>query len=686
MSKPTYEELEKRVWELEQKAQEVEKTALRERERYRTLFEGIGDAVLVHRVAKPGQRGTFVEVNDVACKRYGYSREEFLNLTVADINLPNPVVDLSNVIKEVVEKKHILLETIHLTKDGRQIPVEIQGHVIPMEGEPTVIAIARDITERKKWEKSLQEAHEQLEKRILERTVDLQKSESQYKRLLEEIPGILYQFSVKKGGCFYSPRVALVLKYPLEHFYGAPYFWRDCIHPEDQAKVQEAIKNFQGGIDFDLEYRIKDAAGVWHWFSDRSIGRWSDGDDIIIEGLAIDITEQKNAELERLKLVNQLREVQRMEAIGTLAGGIAHDFNNILAAIIGYSEMAVEIIPPDNDARPMVQHVLNAGNRAKELVKQILTFSRQGTGERKPVQIQKMAWEAIKLLEATIPKSIQIETRIEDTCGPVMADSTQIHQVLMNLCTNSYHAMREHGGVLQVVITQVKYSPPTAPRYTRNDTDDYVLMEVLDTGHGMTKAVMERIFDPYFTTKKKGEGTGLGLSVVHGIISSHNGYITVESEPGKGTCFQIYLPVIQQVADAPSVEQIKIPQGKNEHILFVDDEELLADMGQQVLTRVGYRVTAFSNAQEALNDFQEHPHDYQLVITDMSMPKMSGTELGQKLLKIRPDIPLILFTGFSEMMDENRAKKLGFKGFVMKPMVTSKLAAIIRKVLDENTP
>ncbi len=685
MNKPTYEELEQQVRELECKANEVEKAAQREKERYRTLFEGIGDAIFVHRIGAPDELGTFLEVNNIACSRLGYTREELLNMSPMEINAPGLDVNIPALIQELLEKKEMLTEAVHVAKDGKHIPVEIHAHVIPIEGEMTVISITRDITERKKWEKKLQETHEQLEKYIQERTVDLQKSEAQYKRLLEEIPGMLYQFSVKRGGRFYSQRVATILKYPLIHFYESPSLWHDCIHPEDIGKVDEAIDLFKVGTDFDLEYRIKDATGEWHWFSDRSIGRWTESDDMIIEGLAVDITKQKKAEQEQLKLMNQLREVQRMEAIGTLAGGIAHDFNNILAAIIGYSEMAVEIIPADNPANPMVQHVLKAGNRAKELVKQILAFSRQGTGERKPIQIQKLAWEAIKLLEATIPKSIQIRTEINDTCGTVMADPTQVHQVMMNLCTNSYHAMRKNGGTLEVTVKQVKYSPPPS-EISQPDQEDYILMEVRDTGHGMNKAVLERIFDPYFTTKKKGEGTGLGLSVVHGIVISHNGHITVDSEPGKGTCFQIYFPVIQQANDTPIAEPITIPMGNNEHILLLDDEELLADMGQQVLTRLGYRVTAFTNAKDALHAFQAHPDDFQLVITDMSMPNMSGTELGQKLLAIRPDISLILFTGFSEMMNEAKAKKLGFKGFVMKPMVTSKLATIIRNVLDEKTP
>jgi PAS domain S-box-containing protein len=522
----------------------------------------------------------------------------------------------------------------------------------------------RDISERKKAE------------------IELQEREEQYKRLVKGIPGMFYLFSDKRGGIFYSQSVESVLGYPISHLYENPQLWNLSIHPDDQEKVNKAIGNFSAGEDFELEYRIKDASGNWHWFYDRSIGRRIVENEVIIEGLALDTTDRKKAEQEQEELLNQLRELQRLDALGTLAGGIAHDFNNILAAIIGYTELASYKLPPGNPALADLDEVLRAANRAKDLTGRILAFSRQGSQERRPLQIHPVIKEVLKLLRATIPTTIRICENIASDCGMVLADPTQIHQVMMNLGTNAYHAMRDRCGILEVSLESVEIAD-NVNQGLKMEPGKYIKLEVSDTGHGMSHAVLERIFDPYFTTKKKGEGTGLGLAVVHGIVKSHNGCITVSSEPGVGTTFRIYLPCIDAYEDATAAAAGEpMPEGQ-EHILFVDDEEVLVHLGRKVLKRLGYSVTALTCSKEALQTFQTQPEIFDLVITDMNMPQMTGAQLACELMKIRPGIPIILVTGFSELIDKKTAKELGFRGYVMKPILMRELAAVIRKVLTE---
>jgi len=395
-----------------------------------------------------------------------------------------------------------------------------------------------------------------------------------------------------------------------------------------------------------------------------------------------DISNHKRAEEEKKKLEIQLQQAQKMQAIGTLAGGIAHDFNNILFPIIGYTEMAIDDVPEEGVTRSNLGEVLKAANRAKGLVQQILTFSRQSEQERKPLKIQSIIKETLKLLRASLPSTIEITQNIDKECRPTMADPTQIHQVLMNLCTNAYHAMHEKGGVLGVTLTEVDIDSGDLTSDLDPNPGPYLKLVVSDTGHGMERLVMERIFDPYFTTKGPAEGIGMGLAVVHGIVRSHGGYITVYSEPGKGTAFHVYLPRIESGAILSETVSTELtPKGK-EHILIVDDEEQIVHMVRLLLESIGYHVTARTSSVEALEAFHTQPERFDLVITDQTMPNMTGTELAQKLMGIRSDIPIILFTGFSEVITEEKAKSIGIREYVMKPIVKIEIARTIRRVLD----
>ena len=385
-----------------------------------------------------------------------------------------------------------------------------------------------------------------------------------------------------------------------------------------------------------------------------------------------------------VRLEKQLRQAQKMEAIGTLAGGIAHDFNNILTIIIGYAEILLDGVSGDDAMREDLEEVLKAGYRARGLVEQILTFSRQTDQERRPLQIAPIVKEALKLLRASIPKTVEIRENIVPESGMILADPTQIHQVLMNLCTNSAHAMREKGGRLEVGLIDVDLDYETAAQYPDLSPGPYLRLTVSDTGHGMDRTVRERIFDPFFTTKGPGEGTGLGLAMVYGIVKSHRGEITVYSEPGKGTTFHVFLPKVE-VESIPSPEPlVPLYQGK-ERILFVDDEEAVVQMGRKMLERLGYEVIISTDGREALEIFRSQPEQIDLVITDQTMPNITGAELARELMGIRPDIPIILCTGFSEVISVEEAKALGIREFVMKPFATREIAEITRHVLDNDT-
>ena len=378
----------------------------------------------------------------------------------------------------------------------------------------------------------------------------------------------------------------------------------------------------------------------------------------------------------------QLQQVMKLQAIGTLAGGIAHDFNNILFPIVGYTELAMDDIPQDNQARQNLEEVLKATTRAKELVQQILTFSRQGGQERKPLLVQSLIKEALKLLRATIPSSIEIEPDVDEGCGHIMGDPTQIHQVIMNLCTNAYHAMQETGGILEVALKEVDISYEESVERVGMKVGRHLELKVKDTGHGMGPDVMERIFEPYYTTKELGKGTGLGLSVIHGIIKNHGGDISVSSQPGEGTVFTVYMPIIDDVDVEIKPEPSTAATQGNESILLIDDEKQIIDIEQQILERLGYTVTSKTDSQEALEEFAALPEKFDLVITDMTMPKLTGDQLALKLMDIRPDIPVILCTGFNETINEEKALSMGIDKYIMKPIVKDELARTIRTVLD----
>ncbi|MCP4687214.1 MAG: response regulator, partial [Desulfobacterales bacterium] len=375
---------------------------------------------------------------------------------------------------------------------------------------------------------------------------------------------------------------------------------------------------------------------------------------------------------------------QRVEAIGTLAGGIAHDFNNILTPIMIHSEMALKKATalPFPDLAPHLEKVLKAGHRAVNLISQILSFSRREEQERKPIQIEPIIKETLKLLRATLPSTIEIRQNIAPNAGIIMGDPGQLHQVLMNLCTNAKHAMREEEGVLEVRLEGIPVDSEKSRRLSGLPAGEYIKLTVRDTGRGIENDLMDKIFEPYFTTKKKGEGTGLGLTMVQGIVTSLGGAVTVESEPGVGTAFHVYFPLFKGELWKAKNNKTGLAGGA-ERILFVDDEKPTVDSIGEFLTYLGYEIIGKTSSLEALETFRADPDGFDLVITDQTMPKMTGGELARKILKIRPDTAIILCTGYSDVMDEHGARILGVRKFIMKPFVTDAFSSTIRKVLDE---
>ena len=516
--------------------------------------------------------------------------------------------------------------------------------------------------------------HEQAEDR-------LKKSEQRFRDLFNAINDVIYTHDLEGRFISVNPALCKAFGYEEDELIGrrASDFMKPEFALAFKSEYLEQLKK-QERHDGTTIYFKKNGEKIYLEYRSVSI-RPEDGKPFI-SGTGRDVTERVLSERKVAKLQEQLAQAQKMEAIGTLAGGIAHDFNNILFPMFGYLEMVLQDLPKGNPLRGQLVEVLNGAKRARDLVKQILAFSRQSDHDMKPMKVHLVLKEALQLIKSSLPSTIKIKQNIQSDCGLVFADPTQIHQIVMNLCTNAYHAMEETGGKLTVNLKEVELTAEDLKDQTMVP-GTHVCLTVADTGPGMEQSVIDRIFDPYFTTKEKGKGTGLGLAVVDGIVKSHGGHISVYSEPGKGTEFKVFLPVIKTKEEEHQVETDTPIQKGNERILLVDDQDMVAQMEKQMLERLGYHVTVRTSSTDALEAFRTQPDKFDVVITDMTMPNMTGDKLAAELIKIRPAIPVILCTGFSEMMSKEKTAALGIKGFLMKPVVMKDLSSIIRKVLDD---
>ncbi|RJP84573.1 MAG: PAS domain S-box protein [Desulfobacteraceae bacterium] len=513
------------------------------------------------------------------------------------------------------------------------------------------------------------------------------KSEKSYRTLAENLPGLVYRLFLKENSRmqFFNTLLEPMTGYQeTDLTSGTIRLVQPGIIETDRKRIASAMeKAIQEKAPIDVEYRFQHKSGEIRYFHERGKPVFDEEDTpLYVDGVIFDITDNKNTLIKQHKLEEQLRQAQKLEALGALAGGITHDFNNILSAIFGYTQLALVELPDDSPVKTYLNNMFDAAKRARELVKQILTFSRQETQKQFPVEVRVIIKEALKLLRASIPATIEIRQNIAPHCGNVLANPTQIHQILMNLCINAYHAMRETGGILSVSLTPLDAANCSGAISGFGLRPGPCLrLEVTDTGHGMDRQTLDRIFDPYFTTKARGEGTGMGLSVVHGIVKSHGGQITVSSEPAKGTTFQIYWPVIEQEAfQGEAFFTEPLPSG-TEKILLLDDEEQTLRVEETILKSLGYAVHAFTSPLAALECFRDQPGAFDLIVTDMTMPVMTGDNFSREILKVRPGMPIILCTGYSETISETETKQIGIKAFIFKPIEIKTFAVLLREIL-----
>ena len=551
--------------------------------------------------------------------------------------------------------------------ETRRFPVIEKGEIVGVAG------IIHDITDRRRTELAL-------------RTSQLQLSEAM------DLANIVYwEFdSTDNTYTFNDPFYALygtTAEQEGGYRMAREEYAKRFIHPDDQQLVYQFVKQNTASPGLqsvaDLEHRIVRRDGEIRYILVRTrIVKDDSGRVVKRYGANQDITRRKQAEEEKARLEEQLRQGQKMEALGTFAGGIAHDFNNILAAIIGFCELARDKVSETSPARRHLDRVFTAGLRGRDLVRQILTFSRQAGLEKKVLQLGPIVKETVRLLRASIPTTIDIRVKANNGSHFVLADSTQIQQVIMNLCANAAQAMGKSGGAIAIDLGTVGFSSPGEAPDPVLLPGRYVKLSVADTGEGMTSDVAGRIFDPFFTTKSFPEGTGLGLSVAHGIVGNHGGAITVRTEPGRGSIFTVYLPEYVGEKNITSPGRDPDVHHGHERLLFIEDEEPLSQMGGEMLTRLGYTVTCKTSSREALALIRQDPYRFDIVLTDQTMPEMTGLTLATELRTIRPDLPIILCTGFSNEVDAETAKQAGLSAFVMKPLTRAELAKTVREVLD----
>jgi len=658
--KPTYEELERRVKELEKVADERRRTPrvflASDQEK-----EAILNSLMEHVIHQDTEM-RILWANRAACESANLSNEEIVGHYCYEIwpKRSDPCSDCP-VIKAMETGQPQVIEKS--TPDGRYW--FIRGYPLRDRNGDIVggIEVTLEITELKQTEEAVR------------------KSEHKYSALVQESPDAIISLAKTGNLLSFNPAAERISGLSSEEVIGKHF---NKIGVLAKQSIPKALKEFALVITgtkrppFELTIMSKDKSYFFMEANPRLIKH--KGEKAWIQVTFRDITDRKLAEGEKKKLEAQLQQAHKMEVIGTLAGGIAHDFNNILGIILGNTELAIDDVPEWDPARFNLQEIRTASLRAKDVVHQLLSFARKTKPEKKPTNIIPIIKESLKLLRSSIPTSIEIRQNITKNVDTILADPTQINQVLINLCTNADHAMPD-GGILEVSLKNIELDENTATQYSDLNPGQYVNLTVCDTGHGISQGDIDRIFDPYFTTKEVGKGTGMGLPVVHGIVKSHGSTISVESKLGKGTTFHIYFPVIEEeaVIETETVEELPIG---NERILFVDDEESMVYVGRTRLERLGYQVETRMNPVEALELFRSQPDQFDLIITDMTMPKMTGDKLTREILNIRPDIPIILCTGFSEKINGEKAKEIGAAGYLDKPHDKRDLAIRVRQVLD----
>jgi PAS domain S-box-containing protein len=637
--------------------------------RYRLIAENVSDVIWTM-----DMDFKFTYISPSIHQQRGYTVKEAMAQRLDEALLPDSLEKSLNLIAEklkLIEQgdpegwQPTIFETEQYCKDGAVIWTRNNARILPGPDQKpkSILGVAVNITERKQSEEKLRQ------------------SEEKFRIAFKTSPSVITLTSVEDGVYVdVNDAFTKLLGYSAKEIIGqSSLVFNIWNHTKDRDFLISKLKK-EGIVEsLEAEFKGKNGQIITGLMSARTL---EIENKTYLLASTQDITELRKNEKVRLNLESRLQHAQKMESIGTLAGGIAHDFNNILFPIMGHTEMLLADASEDSAFRDRLNKIYAGTLRARDLVKQILTFSRQESSELKLIRLQTVVKEALQLIRSTIPSNIIIRQDLQADCGPVKANPTQIHQIVMNLTTNAYHAMQDTGNELNVSLKEIELreadlmSPDINPGF-------YALLSVSDKGAGMNNEVMKRIFDPFFTTKEIGKGTGMGLSIVHGIVKSMKGAIQVFSEPGKGTEFSVYFPVEKESLVTNKIKTKALSQGGTEQILLIDDEEGILEMEETILTRLGYRVTSYVSSIAALEAFRSTPSKFDLVITDMAMPDMPGDKLSGEMIQIRPDIPVLLCTGFSETMSEEKAASLGIKGFLMKPVLMADFAQKIRDILDK---
>nr|WP_238974647.1 PAS domain S-box protein [Pelodictyon luteolum] len=652
----------------------AEETLMESERRFRELTE-----FLPLPLFEINRQGMVTYSNNKSTEVFGYTKEEFAdNFPVARFTVAEErdraLLNMSQMLAG--QRPANSTEYGATKKDGSRIPMLLYSSPIMQEGVIKGIrGIAIDLTDLKQAEDALRNIA------IQQRLV------SEFQALIDNIPGAVYRINREGKTVILSMVDDFQNEFSKERFEAELFNEPSIIHPDDLEAVLGSNRTIgESGTSETLTYRIISASGTVRWIEDRRTPAFGeDGTFNGIDGILFDITERVRIQEDKRELESRLRNTQRLETIGTLAGGIAHDFNNILTPVLGYAEMGALEVPVENHLRDYFREIVQAAERAKNLVSQILTFSRAQESEATAVNMQSIITEALKLLRPSIPSTITIKRNLDQKCGNILADPSQIHQVIVNLCTNAFQAMEQSGGTLSLELGEIAPGSERLKMFPRLEQLNCIHLSITDTGSGMDEATMERIFEPFFTTKSVNKGTGLGLSVVHGIITSYNGEITVESQPGIGATFHVYLPVInEEIHEEPMQEPMSGGIGR---ILFVDDEVATVKLMQEMIPKLGFSIACFNSPHNALEAYSKEPDRFDLLLTDLTMPEMTGIELARNIHKLNPSIPVILLTGYGKDIElTSPLNRYGITKFLKKPVQRSELGAAINEVISANKP
>jgi len=639
----------------------IEESMTKSESLFRGLYDNMTSGSAIYKVINDGSKGSdFIikSFNQKSLEIEGKTLDQVVGKSLFELRPNIDDYGLISVMRKVWETGEPAYFPVKIYQD-EMFSNYYENYIFKIPtGE--VVTIYNDVTAQKNAEKALR------------------KSEERFALAMEFANDGLFDWNLESNEIYYSPVWKRILGYENDELPNDFSVWETLTNPEDAKrswKMQNELINKQRDR-FEIEFRMKHKDGHWVDILSRANATFDENNNAVrVVGTHVDISERK-------KLENQLLQSQKLESIGTLAGGIAHEFNNILSIIVGNNELLMDELPEWSLARDNSEEIRIAGLRARDVVKQLLTFTRQDNANLKPLDIGLTVKEAMKLIRSSIPANIDIHQTIADKVSPVFGNPTQINQILINLCSNAADAMIDTGGGIQINLSNDTLDQTCKTIHSALNPGQHVKLVVGDTGSGMDKKTLDRIFEPYFTTKDFGKGSGIGLAIVHGIVEKHSGVIFVESALGQGTTFTILLPAYQGEVAAESDGHTELPTG-NERVLFVEDEPILFKLGKQRLERLGYTVQGSTDPREALKIFKENLNTFDLVITDMAMPHMTGDQLVSEILKLRPEIPTMLCTGYSEKISEEKSYEIGFKAFIMKPVDRTEFAVNVRNILDE---